>query len=1051
MSRSEPPLEGERKQVTVLYAALKAFGEHVTHPDREEVRVLLGPALDRMVDAVHQYEGTVSQVLTDGIMALFGAPLAHEDHAVRACYAALRMQESVRRYAEDMRHREGVPIQIWIGVNSGEVIVRSGARDVHVDAAAVGQTAHLAERVLQLGTSGATIISADTAALAEGYVQTRPLGRVPGRGLEIPRDLHELVGPGRARSRFQAAAVRGLTRFIGRSREVEQLTGALARAGRGHGQVVAVVGEPGVGKSRLIHEFARSPRTAGWRVLEGGSPSHGRRTAYLPIVELIRAFAHVDVGDDSRTVRDKVTTSVLGLDEALRPVLPPLLAMLDVPVDDAWWRESDPQQRRQRTLDAVKRLLIREGLAEPLMVIVEDLQWLDEETQTVLDTLVDAVVAARVMLLVSYRPEYRHGWSGKAPYQQIRLDNLPADDADNMLGALLGDEPAVALKPLLVARAGGNPLYLEESVRVLVDTGVVAGERGAYRLLHPIETIQVPATVHAILAARIDRLDPEEKRLLQSASVIGRDASLSMLQGLEGELSAEALRRGLARLQAREFLHETSLFPEIQYSFCHALTHDVAYGALTPERRRALHTRLVDVIERQLAGSADQTAMLAHHALHGEMWDKATAAFRKAAARAGARSAYQEAVGCLEQALRALGHLRETRGIRELAVDLRLDLHAALIPLGDLARMLETLNEAERLAGSLGDQRRLGRVAAYMTQCLWWMGHPTRAVDSGERALAIARKLGDHGLEAVTHVRLAQAYTSLGQYRRAIDAFRRNLDMMLEASHRRSAVGADQDPRVIMPRAWTAWCLSYLGEFEDATAAADEALRRAEQSDHQLSVATAYGMTALPHLFRGQFARAIWLLERGLAICNRESFLPLSLLIAGDLGQAYALTGQVGKAVALLEDATLQSESVRIMTTHAFTETWLAEAYSLAGRPDDAVRTARSSLDRTRRHGQRWLEAGVLRVLGDILTAHEPAARAEAEACYRDALQITTALGMRPWQGRSHLALGRFHRRGGDASGAERELAAAVAIFRDLGMSFWLETAEAEIRERRDP
>jgi class 3 adenylate cyclase/tetratricopeptide (TPR) repeat protein len=1040
-------VEGERKQVTVLFADLKGAAELLADRDPEESRALLDPVLTLMMDAVHQYEGTVNQVLADGIMALFGAPLAHEDHAVRACYAALRMQESARRYADEVRRSEGVPIQVAVGINSGEVVVRTIATDLHMDYTAIGQTTHLAGRMQQMATPGSILVTSGTLALVQGYVETRPLGPMRVRGLETTVEVHELTGAGRERSRLQAAVSRGLTPFVGRAAELARLAAALEQARAGRGQVVALVGDPGVGKSRLVYEFRRSEHAAGWRTLAGGSALHRRAAAYVPVIELLRSFSLLEPDDPPAAVREKLTAAVLGVDAGLRPLLPPLLALLDVPVDDAEWRELEPQQRRQRTFDAVRRLLLRASQREPLLVIVEDLQWIDAETQALLDGLVDAVGTARLVLLVTYRPEYRHLWAGKGTYLQVRLDTLAPDRADVLLKALLGDEPGLApLKALLVARTGGNPLFLEESVRALLDTGALGGADGAYRLLRPIETIQVPATVQAILAARMDRLPPDEKWLLQSASVIGRDVPLSLLQAL-ADIEEEPFRRGLARLLAGEFLHEASLFPEIQYRFKHSLTQEVAYGALVHERRRGLHARLVELLERQESDlGTDQTALLAHHATRGELWDKAVAAHRRAATRAARRSAYQEAVACLEQARHALQHLPETPTTRELAIDLSLELHTALIPLGDLGRMLETVREAEALAGSLGDQGRLARAAAYMSQCLWWMGHPDEAVDMGERALAMAVALGDRALEAVASLRLAQAHTSLGDFQRAVDAFRRNV-VLVEALPRGARRGPD--PRIVLPRAWTAWGLSYLGELDEAAAAAAQALREAEEADHALSLATAYAMSALPHLCRGYFGRAISLLERSLDISRREHFLPLYLLTAGDLGQAYALTGQVADAVALLEEAVARSASVRIVTTQTFTETWLAEAYGLAGRIDDAERAARRSLERTRTNHQRWLEGGALRVLGDILMCRARPELTEAEACYRGAVEIAGALGMRPWRGRSLLSLGRFQRHAGQLRAAETQLAAAAAIFRELGMSFWLDAAEAELRQVR--
>ena len=401
-------LEGERKQVTVLFADLKGSLELLADRDPEEARNVLDPVLESMMDAVHRYEGTVNQILGDGIMALFGAPVAHEDHAVRACYAALDLQYSMRRLTEELRRSHGVTVQVRVGLNSGEVVVRTVSSDLHLDYTAVGQTTNLAGRMEQLASPGTTLLAADTLRLVEGYVEVRPLGAMPVKGLPAPVETYELVGTGPRRSRLAAAAARGLTRFVGRDVELEQLHEALGDAAGGRGQVVAIVGEPGVGKSRLVWEVTHSHRTHGWLVLQAGGVSYGKATPYLPVVDLLKGYLEIGDRDEPRPVREKVTGKLLALDRALEPEVPALLALLDVPVGDRLWEILDPPQRRLRTLEAVKRLLVRESQVQPLLVVCEDLHWIDAETQAALDRLVESLPTARILLLVDYRPEYRH-------------------------------------------------------------------------------------------------------------------------------------------------------------------------------------------------------------------------------------------------------------------------------------------------------------------------------------------------------------------------------------------------------------------------------------------------------------------------------------------------------------------------------------------------------------------------------------------------------------------------------------------------------------------
>jgi class 3 adenylate cyclase len=446
-------LQGERKQVTVLFADIKDSTELIRDLDPEDAQKLLDPAIHLMMEAVHRFEGTVNQVLSDGIMSIFGAPIAHEDHALRACYAALAMQTAMRNYTEDMRRTYGIPLQIRAGLNSGEVVVRTISSDLHMDYSAVGQATHLAARMEQLATPGSIILSRATLRLVEGLVQVNALGPIPVKGMTEPVEVFELTGASSIRRRLQAAVARGLTKFVGRDTEIETLNQALEQTGSGHGQIVAAVGEAGVGKSRLVYEFVHSHRTQGWRVLESASVSYGKATPYFPIIDLFKRYVHVEEGDDARFIRAKVTGHILTLDETLQETIPVLLFLLDALSEDSPFLQLDPSQRRQHTLEGLKRILLRESQVQPLLLVFEDLHWIDSETQALLDSLVESLPTAQLLLLVNYRPEYQHTWGSKTYYTQLRLDPLPPESAVAFLEALLGDDASLEpLKTLLIER-----------------------------------------------------------------------------------------------------------------------------------------------------------------------------------------------------------------------------------------------------------------------------------------------------------------------------------------------------------------------------------------------------------------------------------------------------------------------------------------------------------------------------------------------------------------------------------------------------------------------
>ena len=1039
-------LEGERKQVTVLFADLKGSMELLADRDPEEARQILDPVLTHMMDAVHRYEGTVNQVLGDGIMALFGAPIAHEDHAVRACYAALRMQETVKRYAEEAWHAHGVTVQIRVGLNSGEVVVRAIGNDLHMDYTAVGETTHLAARMEQLARPGTVLIAPATRDLVEGFVAVKSLGPAPVKGRREPVEVYELSGIGPARTRLQAAARRGLTRFVGRDAEIEVLRRALEQAGAGHGQVVAIVGEVGVGKSRLHWEFTRSHQADGWLVLRSRSVSYARGTPYLHVIELLKSYLRIQERDDSREMRERVADKLLTLDRTLEPLLTPLLALFDMPVDDAAWDALDPPQRRQRILEAVKRLLLRESQAQPLLLIFADLHWIDSESQALLDALIESLPTARVLLLVSYRPEYQHAWGSKTYYTQLRIDPLPPESAEELLTALLGQDGTLEhLKRTLIERTAGNPFFLEESVQTLVETKVLVGDRGAYRMTQAPEVWQIPATAQAILAARIDRLPSEDKRLLQAASVIGRDVPFTLLQAI-ADVPEGSLRRGLTQLQAAEFLYETSLFPDLVYTFKHALTHEVAYASLLLDRRRGLHAWIVEAIEALYPDRlAEQVERLAHHAFRGEVWEKAVTYLRQAGAKALARSAYREAMTCFEQALTALHPLPDTRQKVERAIDLRLDLRQSLFPLNELATVWRYLQEAEGLARTLDDPRRLGWVSAYMSgHHVHTGGHVGEVRTFAQRVEAIAERLGDVPLRIAAQYYLAAASHLSGDYP-GTERICRELMQSLPDERTREGFGLATFPAVYS-RTHLARTLAERGVFAEGDAYGHEAIQIAEALDHPFSIMVACLSLAYVNSVRGEFDQATRLLERAVALCREWNITSHTPIAMASLGHVYAWLGRTGEGVSCLQQALTAYEAAGIGFDHSLSVEQLGEAYLLAGYVENAHAWADRAVMLARGRGERGYEAWALRLLGEIASHHARPDQATAAAHYGAAMTLASELDMRPLVAHCHLGLGRLYRRTGKPEQAQERLNTATAMYGEMGMTYWLEKLESGYR-----
>jgi len=1034
-------LEGERKQITVLFADIKGSMEVITDRDVEDAQKLLHAVLERMIEAVHRYEGTVNSVMGDGIMALFGAPLAHEDHAVRACYAALRMQESIARYSDEVQRTQGVPIMTRVGVNSGEIVVSAIGNDLHMEYTVVGPTVHLASRMEQMAKPGSVLTTAHTRRLAEGFIAMKPLGPVPVKGLAEPVPIFEVTGAGPARTRLQAAAGRGLTRFVGREVELEQLQRAQRLAGQGQGQVVALVGQAGVGKSRLMHEFIHSDQTAGWLVLESNTTSYDHATPYLPITELLRDYFKVDAQEDTQSIREKVSGKILTLNPSLQDAVLPVLDLLNALDDDHPFRSLDPEQHRQSTYQAITRLLLSENRVQPVIALFEDLHWYDSLTLGLLNELAVRAQDARLLLVVSYRPEFQDDWKHRPNYRQLHLNPLASENLAALLQALLGSNPNLQiLKNFLMQRASGNPFFVEEIVRALAENGVIEGARSNYRLAKPFVSHEIPPTVQAVLAARIDALPAAEKRLLQEASVIGHDVLFALLHAISG-LAENDLQGLLEDVQASEFLYATQLFPDLQYTFTHSLTHDVTYNGVLLERRREIHARIVDAIEKLYAGRlGEQVERLAHHAVRGDLKDKAVHYLRQSGAKAAARSALADARSCFEQALDLLKTLPESQSSLEQGLDIRLELRPVLRQLGEARPMLDHLREAEAIAMRLRDDRRRGLVCGFMTTAYSSVDALDEAAATGARALEIAERLGDAKLRLVAKSYLAQVYCYRAEYERVVELVSGNLASLPPEwvnEHFGMAV-----PVAIFDRAWIIMSLAELGRFSEAAKYEAEAIQIAEAADYAFSIGWAHLAASMPHLLKGDWAQARTLVERWIATlrsANVAIHLPWAVASSAWTLAQIGATDQAFERVEEAEELLERQAANGIVGHRGWAYHAVGRACLLLGRLDKARHLAERAVG-TSQH-QPGFAAHALHLLGDLAAQPDRFDAENSTAHYREALTVAQKHGMRPLIAHCHLGLGQVYRRLGRPE-AHKNLATAATMYRDMDMAFWLKQAE---------
>jgi predicted ATPase/class 3 adenylate cyclase len=1038
-------LEGERKQVTVLFADIKGSMELFADRDPEAAQKLVDPVLQRMIEAVQRYEGTVNDVMGDGIMALFGAPIAHEDHAVRACYAGLRMQETVRRYAEETQRSDGVAPMIRVGLNSGEIVVRAIGDDLHVDYTVVGQTANLAARMEQMAQPGSILTTSDTLQMAEGYVTVKSLGPASVKGLADPVEIYEITAASTAQSRLEVAAERGLTPFVGRDVELEQLRRAQQLAGHGLGQVVAIVGEAGVGKSRLVREFVRSQNTADWLILESKSASYGHATPYLSIIELFRDYFKISIHDSTQSIRERVINIISAIDASLQDAIPPVLDLLDSLVDDDPFRSLDLVQRRRSTYRAVVRLLLSESRVRPVIAVFEDLHRNDVLSLGLLNELVIAAQDARLLLVVNYRPGYKDEWRHRPNYRQFRLDPFVSEDLAEFLQALLGSDGNLsALKEFLGRRASGNPFFVEEIIRRLVGTAVLEGMPGSYRLARPFSSTEVPPTIQAVLAARIDALPAAAKQLLEEAAVIGYDAPFALLHAICG-LAEDQVRGLLDNLQTSEFLYATQLVPELRYKFKHSLTHDVAYSGVLRERRRAIHARVVDAIERLYADRlAEQVEPLAYHAVQGTLNEKAVHYLREAGAKAATRAALPDARAWFEQALDVLKSLPENQAVLEQALDVRLELRPVLRQLGEGRNMLERLREAEAISERLKDDRRRGQVCAFMTNVVATFDDLNEALVAGNRALKIAHDLGDSKLRIIATSHLEQAHYYRGEYEHVIEALADSLAAMpADWAHEYFGMAV---PASVFNRAYLIMSLGEIGRFAEAAKYDTEVIQLVEATQHAYTIAWACFGASMLRLLKGDWAKARRQIDKWIATLQSGN-IQLPWAVASS-AWALAQIGEASEALKLVRqgEQLLERQVARGIVAH---RSWaylaVGRACLLLGRLDDARRLGDRSVESAQR--QPGFTAHALHLLGDI-AAHPGRLDAESSAThYRRALTLAETKDMRPLVAHCHLGLGTLCRRLAEPERARGHLTTAATMYREMGMGFWFDQARVGLSD----
>jgi predicted ATPase/class 3 adenylate cyclase len=1012
-------IDGERKTLTALFADIKGSTELMEGLDPEEARAIIDPALKLMIDAVRRYDGYVVQSTGDGIFALFGAPVAHEDHPQRAVHAAIAARDDLRRRGDDLRKSGRAGVEVRIGINTGEVVMRSVQTGDHTEYSPIGHVINVASRMQSVAPADGIVVSEETRRLVEGYFELRALGPTALKGIAGPIDVYEVVATGALRSHFDVAARRGLTKFVGRERELEQLQSALKQATDGCGQIVAVMAEAGTGKSRLVYEFkATIPKAC--KVLEAYSVSHGKASAWLPVLELLRKYFGIAEGDDAATRREKVRASFTELDGALDDTLPYLYGLLGIVEGADPIAHMDPQIKRGRLLDAIKGIVVRESLNQPVVVIFEDLHWIDEQTEALLDLLADSIATRKILLLVNYRPEYSDQWHGKTYYSRIRLDPLADANGAAMLVALLGD--AVELNPLkrlVIERTGGNPFFIEEIVQALFDEGALI-RNGAVKVTRSLSQLRLPPTVQGILAARIDRQPAAHKQLLQTLSVIGREASLGLVTQVASH-SHTQLEPMLTELRAGEFIYEQPSATGVEYVFKHALTQEVAYNSLLIERRKQLHELAGQALESIFAGQLDDhLTQLAHHYTRSDNLDKAIEYLSRAGQQAIQRSAYANAISNLSVAIDLLQKLPDSSERVQRELRLQMALGGALMSIkGQGAPEAgKAYARALELSRQLAETPRLFTVLGALSVFHLAQGEVPRAHELVEQLLRLAENLQTPALLQAAHFGTGVVLFSLGELTQS----RAHLELAITLyDPQKQHFPAFQDPGVgsLSMVAIALWTLGYP---DQALMRIRESLALAKELSHPFSLADALNFAAELFQLRQEEEATREQAEVAIALSREQG---LTLLEADAItfrGWALAKQGRNKEGIAQVRRglAAIQATGGKLWQLRSLA--LLAEACGEAGQPEEGLTALAEAFDLANRTGRAVSVPELYRLKGELLLMQNDSNVEEAENSFRRAIEIACKQSAKSWELRATMSLARLLRDTGRRDEARAKL-----------------------------
>lgn len=931
----------ERRQLTVMFCDLVGSTPMAEMLDPEALREVIHNYQAACADVIEPFQGHIAQYLGDGLLIYFGYPQAHEDDAQRAVRAGLGILAAIASLSDHLEQTHGIRLAMRIGIHTGLVVVGGVDYRGRQEQLALGVTPNIAARLQDLASPNTLVVSAATYQLVQGYFVVEDLGEHALLGLSTPIKLLRVLRESEAQNRLEAASRHSLTAFVGRDLEIALLRERWGSVVSGRGQVVVVSGEAGIGKSRLIQVFKDAMIRDNYTPIECRSSPYAQHSPLYPVTDLIARRLKWDTQDDPETKLTKLESMLAQFRPPMNETVPLFASLLSFsPPEDRYAPLMlTPDRLRQKLFEAFILNVLEASERQPVLFILEDLHWSDPSTLELLDLLMAQVPAKSIMMLLTYRPEFTLPWGIGSHMTPIALHRLPRDQIELMMDRVTGGKVLPAeLVEQLIDKTDGVPLFIEEMTKAVLESDYLHERNGHYWLRDSAAEVTIPTSLQDSLMARLDRLITA-KGIAQMGAAIGRQFSYSLLQAIVQQDDA-VLQQELRQLVEAEILYQSGLPPQATYLFKHALIQDTAYKSLLNATRQEVHRQITQVLETQFPETAEtQPELLAHHALQGEVWSKALEFYRHAGTKALSQSAYSEAVVYGEQALLALRQLPVRRDMQEQSIDIRLNMRNALIALGEFGVMFDHLCAAESLAETLGDQRRLGWVSAYLSPYFLNTGDQDRAIETGQRALTIAATTEDFDLEVMATFFLGMPYISLGIYRQASHYHRRNVALLTsEWCHKR--FGEPGLPAVFT-RIWLAWSLAELGAFEEASGRVSEAMQLAETVDQPFSLGHAYWGMGFISLRRGDLEQAGAMLEQGLDICRNGKVHLLLPWVTTALGATYTLLGRFSEGIPLLEQA-LEQDGSRMYTPLLMA--YLGEGYLRATRIEEARELAKRAL-----------------------------------------------------------------------------------------------------------